>query len=107
LFNYVACQRLDFIRVKFSQRLDEEGEPLDGQYISEVRKTSDDYASRIFPIQWFERLRGGFSGIFRMTTGGKYTFTEDGKKKLDHAISTINTIYKIVRENKKIKLDDV
>lgn len=107
LFNYVACQRLDFIRVKFSQRLDEEGEPLDGQYISEVRKTSDDYASRIFPIQWFERLRGGFSGIFRMTTGGKYTFTEDGKKKLDHAISTINTIYKIVRENKKIKLDGV
>lgn len=107
LFNYVACQRLDFIRVKFSQRLDEEGEPIDGQYISEVRKTSDDYASRIFPIQWFERLRGGFSGIFRMTTGGKYTFTEDGKKKLDRAIRTINTIYKIVRENKKIKLDDV
>lgn len=105
LFNYVACQRLDFIRVKFSQRLDEEGEPLDGQYISEVRKTSDDYASKIFPSQWFERLRGGFSGIFRMTTAGKYTFTEGGKQKLDRAIDTLNTIYKIVREGKKLKLN--
>lgn len=107
LFNYVACQRLDFIRVKFSQRLDEEGEPLEGQYITEVRKTSDDYASKIFPAQWFERLRGGFSGIFKMTTGGKYTFTDDGKQKFDKAIKTINTIYKIVRENRRLKINDV
>ena len=36
LFNFVACQRLDFIRVKLEQKIDDYGDPLEGQYEASV-----------------------------------------------------------------------
>lgn len=106
LFNFVACQRLDFIRVKFSQMLDEDGEPLPNSYESRVEKTSDDYAASIFPKQWFAMLRGGITGIFGMTTGGRYKFEEGGKEAFTDAIKTIKKVAKIARTNSNDSLHD-
>lgn len=103
LFNFVACQRLDFIRVKISQRMDDEGELLDNQYNTEVQKTSDDYAARVYPRSWFLKLVSGFSGVFKMTPSGEYEYTKDGESLLNDAVDTIHKVYRIIRSTKNTK----
>ena len=92
LFNYVACQKLDFIMVTLQQETDADGETIDGKYTAVVRSSDSDYAASVYPNSWFARLRSGVSGIFRVTTGGNYTFTSTGKNILSDAINTLHKV---------------
>ena len=92
LFNYVACQKIDFIMVTLQQEVDNDGEAIDGSYTPIVRSSDSDYAASVYPGTWFARLRGGISGIFKVTTSGRYTFTSEGKQLLSDAINTLHKV---------------
>lgn len=92
LFNYVSCQKLDFIMVTLQQEVDEDGEAIDGAYTAVVRSSDSDYAASVYPRSWFARLRSGASGIFRITNEGKYTFAQNGKETFYDTINTLNKI---------------
>lgn len=104
LFNYIGVQKMDFIQVVLKQEVDEKtGQPIDGQYYSEVRSTDSDYAASIYPNAWFTRLRGGISGVFRFSPSG-IKFENGGKELFQNAISTLNTIYLIFTKRGNFKL---
>lgn len=105
LFNYVACQKLDFIMVSLQQEIDSDGDPIDGSYTAVVRSSDSDYAASVYPASWFTRLRSGVSGIFRITNGAKYTFTDTGKTTLSNAISTLSRIHNIFQTSGVAKLN--
>ena len=66
LFNFVATQKLDFIMVLLKHQLDDDGNIIEGSYVTEVQHTDNDYASTVYPRQWFVRLRSGVTNVFRM-----------------------------------------
>jgi len=88
----VACQKIDFIMVTLQQEVDNDGEAIDGSYTPIVRSSDSDYAASVYPGTWFARLRGGISGIFKVTTSGRYTFTSEGKQLLSDAINTLHKV---------------
>ena len=106
LFNYVACQKLDFVMVTLQQEIDDEGEAIEGAYTAVVRSSDSDYAASVYPRAWFARLRGGISGIFRVTPQGKYTFTENGKQTFYGAINTLKKIQTIFKSIGTIDLNN-
>lgn len=95
LFNYVACQKLDFVMVTLQQETDADGEVVDGSYTAVVRSSDSDYAASVYPKSWFARLRSGVSGIFQISNSGKYTFAAGGKEIFYDAISTLHKIQTI------------
>lgn len=104
LFNYVACQRADFIQVVFENMLDEDGDVIENEFVGRVKHTDSDYAARVLPKAWFTRFRAGATGIFkRVKNGDKYEtdYTDEGKKLLMDAIDTIYYIYKNKTNYKK------
>ena len=105
LFNYVACQKLDFIMVTLQQEIDSDGDPIEGSYTAVVRSSDSDYAASVYPTSWFARLRSGVSGIFKITNGGKYTYTENGKKLFSDAVSTLKRIHTIFQTTGVAKLN--
>ena len=107
LFNFVATQKLDFIMVLLKHQLDDDGNIMDGSYITEVQHTDNDYASTVYPRQWFVRLRSGVTNVFRMISSGKYTFTKDGKKLFYDAIDNLSIIYNGYFSAKPIKINGV
>ena len=80
LFNYVSCQRLDFIQVVLSEMLDEEGEVIDNKHTAKIQSSDSDYASTILPRQWFALFRNGLNGIFRVSKSGEIKLTDYGEK---------------------------
>ena len=105
LFNYVACQKLDFIMVTLQQEVDSDGDPVEGSYTATVRSSDSDYAASVYPASWFARLRGGVSGIFKIATNGTYTYAEGGKKLLSDAISTLKKVHTIFQTTGMINLN--
>ena len=106
LFNYVACQKLDFIMVTLQQELDEDGEAIEGSYTATVRSSDSDYAASVYPRSWFARFRSGVNGIFHITNGNKYRFSEGGKEKLYDAIDTLNKVQKAFSAQGAINIHD-
>jgi len=49
LFNFVATQKLDFIMVLLKHQLDDDGNIIEGSYVTEVQHTDNDYASTVYP----------------------------------------------------------
>lgn len=106
LFNYVACQKLDFIMVTLRQALDSDGEAIEGNYTAEVRSSDSDYAASVLPNAWFTRLRSGVSGIFKLTNAGKYTFETGGKELFYDSINTLKKIRTAFQSTGVIKIHD-
>lgn len=100
IFNFVSSQKLDFMQVKFSQMVDENGQPIDGKYHSEIVSSDSGYAASVFPRQWFTQFRSGVSGVFYMNKNGNIKFVkngeeETGRKILETARNTLGDIYKL------------
>lgn len=100
LFNFVSCQKLDFMQVVFSQVHDEDGQPVDGKYTSNIKSSDSGYAASMFPKQWFAQFRTGVSGIFFMNKNGNIKFVKDGEEEtgkilLRQAQRTLGDIYKL------------
>lgn len=93
LFNYVSCQRLDFIQVVLSEMLDEEGEVIDNKHTAKIQSSDSDYASTILPRQWFALFRNGLNGIFRVSKSGEIKLTDYGEKQISQASDTLKAIY--------------
>lgn len=102
LFNFVSCQKLDFMQVVFSQIHDEDGQPIDGKYTSSIRSSDSGYAASMFPKQWFTQFRTGVSGIFFLNKNGNFKFIkngeeETGKTLLKEAQDTLGDIFKLYK----------
>ena len=100
LFNFVSCQKLDFMQVVFSQVHDEDGQPVDGKYTSNIKSSDSGYAASMFPKQWFAQFRTGVSGIFFMNKNGNIKFVKNGEQEtgrvlLKQAQDTLGEIYKL------------
>jgi hypothetical protein len=80
--------------VTLQQEVDNDGEAIEGSYTATVRSSDSDYAASVYPRSWFARFRSGVNGIFHITNGNKYRFSEGGKEKLYDAIDTLNKIQK-------------
>lgn len=102
LFNFVSCQKLDFMQVVFSQIHDEDGQPIDGKYTSSIKSSDSGYAASMFPKQWFTQFRTGVSGIFFLNKNGNFKFVkngeeETGKALLKQAQDTLGDIFKLYK----------
>lgn len=104
MFNYCACQKLDFIMVSLQQEKDDDGMPIQGKYIAKVVSSDSDYAASVFPKTWFAKLRTGATGVFRVTSSGKYTLTEDGKQILQDAVDTLRRVNKAFKSSDPIQI---
>ena len=93
LFNYVSCQKLDFIQTVLEQVVDESGNEVEGKYKARVQSTDSDYAATIIPREWFIKLRSGVSGIFHVVDEGRLTVSKEGQQLL---VSSIDTLYAIL-----------
>lgn len=93
LFNYVSCQRLEFMQVVFSEMLDEDGEVIDDKHSIRIQSSDSDYASTIIPKQWFVLFRSGNKGIFRVSKSGELKLTDEGEQQIKDANNTLKNIY--------------
>lgn len=108
MFNFVSSQRLGFIQVVLSNKKDENGNDIDGQYVAKVQSSESDYSSTLYPKNWFISFRAGSTGIFETNEGGRKIFAQNGKETLKTAIQQIRSIAEIylkgtVQEKGRIK----
>lgn len=107
IWQYVRCQRLDFTFLNIKQFVDEKtGESVDGKYDMSMTSTDSDYASTIYPREWFNRFRNPLFGIFKARTvkeGDKsqkrLIFAKHGRDRVVSAISNISAIRTAFRKN--------
>lgn len=107
IWQYVRCQRLDFTFLNIKQFVDEKtGESVDGKYDMSMTSTDSDYASTIYPREWFNRFRSPLFGIFKARTvkeGDKsqkrLIFAKHGRDRVISAISNISAIRTAFRKN--------
>lgn len=104
LFNYVSCQRLDFVQAVLDQVFDEDGNEIEGKYTSRVQSNDSNYAATILPREWFVKFRSGVSGIFTQLNSGRITVTEEGLNTLTQSITWLNDLYKHYVQGKQLKI---
>lgn len=108
MFNFVSSQRLGFIQVVLSNKKDENGNDIDGKYTAKVQSSESDYASTLYPKNWFISFRAGTTGVFETNKDGRKIFSQNGKEQLKEAISQIRSIANlylkgVVQERGRIK----
>lgn len=100
IWQFVRCQRMDFTFLNIKAALDPKtGEEVDGKYDMRMTSTDSDWASTIYPREWFNRFRNPLFGIFKARiakegdkSSKRLIFANKGKLRVISAVDNIDAI---------------
>lgn len=76
LFQAVHAQHLNFQHMYSVSELSNNGRPT-GRFSYEVQSTSQDYDTQVYPKMWFNAIRSGFGGVFKVDENGNISVAVD------------------------------